>query len=194
MCMTLRVSISSKNHASMFFNIKHKLLTLTLSCISFWVMSIGNIRWTMVFFLEFLWICFSLIVYVFVIAMHFNLVSFIVTSELRKWVNEEIVYPKMCWKFTHAQTIQDVDEFLHLFFIRTDLEKFNIASLAHQWILCSEWVPSEWESKQLIKTSTSNPHDSSPSINILWSEKLRVYKKQIHWGVFNSKQSFLASP
>ncbi len=24
---------------------------------------------------------------------------------------------------------------------------------AHQWILCSEWVPSEWESKQLIKTS-----------------------------------------
>ncbi len=26
-------------------------------------------------------------------------------------------------------------------------------SLAHQWILCSEWVPSEWESKQLIKTS-----------------------------------------
>ncbi len=22
-----------------------------------------------------------------------------------------------------------------------------------QWILCSEWVPSEWESKQLLKTS-----------------------------------------
>ncbi len=39
--------------------------------------------------------------------------------------------------------------------IRTDLEKFSITSLAHQWkwILCSEWVPSEWESKQLIKTS-----------------------------------------
>ncbi len=35
---------------------------------------------------------------------------------------------------------------------RTDLEKFSITSLAHQWILCSEWVPSEWESKQLIKT------------------------------------------
>ncbi len=31
--------------------------------------------------------------------------------------------------------------------------KFSIASLAHQWMLCSEWVPSEWESKQLIKTS-----------------------------------------
>ncbi len=45
------------------------------------------------------------------------------------------------------------------FFIGTDLGKFSITSLAHQWILCSEWVPSEWESKQLIKTSqwsTSN--------------------------------------
>ncbi len=29
------------------------------------------------------------------------------------------------------------------FFIRTALEKFSITSLAHQWILCSEWVPSE---------------------------------------------------
>uniref|UniRef100_A0A673M3A4 Uncharacterized protein n=1 Tax=Sinocyclocheilus rhinocerous TaxID=307959 RepID=A0A673M3A4_9TELE len=29
------------------------------------------------------------------------------------------------------------------FYIRTDLEKFNIASLAHQWIICSECVPSE---------------------------------------------------
>ncbi len=38
------------------------------------------------------------------------------------------------------------------FFNRTDLEKCSITSLAHQWILCSEWVPSEWESKQLIKT------------------------------------------
>ncbi len=39
------------------------------------------------------------------------------------------------------------------FFIRIDLEKCSITSLAHQWILCSEWVPSERESKQLIKTS-----------------------------------------
>ncbi len=31
----------------------------------------------------------------------------------------------------------------------------------------------EWESKQLIKTS-HNPHNSSPSINIVWSEKLHV--------------------
>ncbi len=39
------------------------------------------------------------------------------------------------------------------FFIRTDLEKCIITSLAQQWILCSEWVPSEFESKQLIKKS-----------------------------------------
>ncbi len=40
------------------------------------------------------------------------------------------------------------------FFMGTDLEKFSITSLAHQWILYSEWVPSEWESKELIlKTS-----------------------------------------
>ncbi len=60
-----------------------------------------------------------------------------------------IVHPK--WKFaekvTYSQAMQDVDAFFPL--IETDLEKFSITSLAHQWILCSEWVPSEWESKQL---------------------------------------------
>uniref|UniRef100_A0A8C1HS06 Transporter n=1 Tax=Cyprinus carpio carpio TaxID=630221 RepID=A0A8C1HS06_CYPCA len=30
--------------------------------------------------------------------------------------------------------------------------KFSLISFAHRWILCSEWVPSERESKQLIKT------------------------------------------
>ncbi len=59
------------------------------------------------------------------------------------------------------------------FFLRTDLEKC-ITSLAHQLILCSEWVPSEWESKQLIKHH-NNPHHSSPSVNVLWSEKWCIY-------------------
>ncbi len=59
---------------------------------------------------------------------------------------------KICWKFTHPQAIQDL-VFEVCFFICTDLEKFSISSLDHQWILCSEWVPSEWESKQLIKAS-----------------------------------------
>ncbi len=40
-----------------------------------------------------------------------------------------------------------------MFVSSSDLEKCSTASLSHQWILCSEWVPSEWESKQLIKTS-----------------------------------------
>ncbi len=50
-------------------------------------------------------------------------------------------------------------------FSLNQIEKCSIASLTHQRILCSEWVPSEWESKQLIKTF-------SPSINVSWSEKL----------------------
>ncbi len=54
-------------------------------------------------------------------------------------------------------------------------------SLVQQWILCSEWVPSEWESKQLRKTLQS--HHSSPSVNVLWSQKLiycNRHLKQIH--------------
>ncbi len=41
--------------------------------------------------------------------------------------------------------IQDVDEFVSL-----SEQVWRNVSLARQWILCSEWVPSEWESKQLI--------------------------------------------
>ncbi len=37
------------------------------------------------------------------------------------------------------------------FFIRTDLGKYIITLLDHHCIICSEWVPSEWESKQEIK-------------------------------------------
>ncbi len=73
--------------------------------------------------------------------------------------------PKM--EFTHPQAIQDVDEFVS----SSDLEKLQITSLAHKWILCSEWVPSEWETKT-SQSSTSNPHHSSPSVKDLWSEKL----------------------
>ncbi len=53
------------------------------------------------------------------------------------------------WQRTHGHTIQDAESF----FIRTDLETFSITSHAHLWILSNEWVPSEWESKQLIKAS-----------------------------------------
>ncbi len=46
----------------------------------------------------------------------------------------------ICWKCAHPHAIQDVYEFVS----SSDLEKCSIASLAHQWMLCSEWVPSEW--------------------------------------------------
>ncbi len=48
---------------------------------------------------------------------------------------------KICWQFTLPQAIQCWRVCL---LIRKDLEKFSITSLAHQWIHCSEWVPSEW--------------------------------------------------
>ncbi len=31
------------------------------------------------------------------------------------------------------------------------LQSYFSKKIHHQWILCSEWVPSEWESEQLIK-------------------------------------------
>ncbi len=49
-----------------------------------------------------------------------------------------------------TQAIQDVYKFVSS---SEQILKFSITSIAQQWILCSEWVPSEWESKQLIKTS-----------------------------------------
>ncbi len=74
------------------------------------------------------------------------------------------------WECTHPQAIQDVDV---CFFIRIDLEKFCITSLADQWILYSEWVPSEWESQQLIKTWQKSTR--LQSINyVLWNENLSV--------------------
>ncbi len=46
-------------------------------------------------------------------------------------MNENVLFP---------QVIQDVEEFVS----SSDLDKYSITLLAHQWILCSEWVPSEW--------------------------------------------------
>ncbi len=50
-------------------------------------------------------------------------------------------------------------------------------SLVQQWILCSEWVPSEWESDKNITII------HSPSVNIWRRQEL----KQIHQDVFNYK-------
>ncbi len=64
------------------------------------------------------------------------------------------VHPKMKTreKCTCLQAIQDVDEFVS----SSEQIGWNLALhhlFTNEWILCSEWVPSDWESKQLIKTS-----------------------------------------
>ncbi len=61
---------------------------------------------------------------------------------------------------------------IFIFFVWSDLEKFIITSLDHQ---CCEWVPSEWV-QTADKKITRNSHNASPSINVLWSEKLHVCK------------------
>ncbi len=65
------------------------------------------------------------------------------------------------------------------FFIRTDLEKCSIASLAHQWILCSEWVPSEVESKQLKKTNFSKSWTNNLHLGL--SEGEYIFSKCSFW-------------
>ncbi len=64
-----------------------------------------------------------------------------------------IVIPKMkiCLNCTHPQA-HPRHRWVCLR-IRRPLEKCSISSLAHQWIPCSEWVPSEWESTTADKTS-----------------------------------------
>ncbi len=61
-----------------------------------------------------------------------------------------------------------------------DLERFSITSLAHQWLICSEWVLRE--SEQLIK-NYNNPQEITKTLVIssreVWSENLHVCKKQI---------------
>ncbi len=92
----------------------------------------------------------------------------------RKYNTGFRIEPKRKWPYTHCEVLGVFKGIVHskmkifwkvcslsghsrcrwvCYFIGRDLDKFRITSLAHQWIICSEWVPSEWESKQLIKTS-----------------------------------------
>ncbi len=66
----------------------------------------------------------------------------------------------------HPQAIQDVYEFVS----SSDLEKCSIASLAHQWMLCSEWVPSEW-----VQTA-----DKNITLSAIWALILTIIL--IAWG------------
>ncbi len=75
---------------------------------------------------------------------------------------------EICQEFTpHPQAIQDVDEFV------SSLKQVWINQallLAHQWILCCEWVPSEWESRELIKTSLQEVIQTTPVHQLTYSE------------------------
>ncbi len=77
------------------------------------------------------------------------------------------------------------------FFTRTDLEKCSITLLAHQWILCSEWVPSEWvqtADKNITVTHTSPVHQLTS-----WKvEKRHVCKEQIHNYASSSEKVILS--
>ncbi len=46
---------------------------------------------------------------------------------------------KICWKCTPHQAIQDEDEI-----VSSSEQIWRNLTLHLQWILCSEWVPSEW--------------------------------------------------
>ncbi len=77
-------------------------------------------------------------------------------------------------KCTHPQAIQDVDDVV-----------FSSEHILRTYISCSPMDPLQWMGavrtrvQAVDKNITSNPHHSSPSINVLWSEKLHVYKKQV---------------
>ncbi len=77
---------------------------------------------------------------------------------------------KMCWRFTYPHVILDADEFVYS---SKQIWKF-LVSLAHQWILCSEWVPQEWESKKLIKTNNNLQVIHSPSVHQLTSCEVKT--------------------
>ncbi len=69
--------------------------------------------------------------------------------------------------------------------IGTDLEKYIITTLAHQWILCSEWVPSEW-----VQTADKNltiPDNQLTSS----SEKLNLRNKCIIKGFLTLKRHLI---
>ncbi len=87
---------------------------------------------------------------------------------------------------------------IHIF-----IKIFNIVlilsytSLGQHWIFWSEWVPSERESKQLMK-NCNNSHHSSPSINIhnglwiFWTEEM-VLNLNVLMDLFNTNMQLFTS-
>ncbi len=75
----------------------------------------------------------------------------------------------ICQKCPHPQAIQDADEFVS----SSDLEKLSIASVSQQWMLCSEWVPSEWESDKNITIIYTTPvHQLTSGEDKSWNKSI----------------------
>ncbi len=72
-----------------------------------------------------------------------NSCGMVLKEWLTRWIN-------ICWKCPHLQAIiLYVDEFVS--------SSGFTASVSQQWMLCSEWVPSEWESDKNITIIHSTP-------------------------------------
>ncbi len=84
----------------------------------------------------------------------------ILLSRNTVWANPNCPKGALVCAHIHTQTLtSDLNKYFRciLFTYKATLPVKSLeitTSLSQQWILCSEWVPSEWESKkQLIKTS-----------------------------------------
>ncbi len=74
---------------------------------------------------------------------------------------------KICLKLTQPQAIQDVDEL-----VSSSEQIWRNVELLHLLSNESSAVNGCRQNESL--------HDSSPSVNVLWSENMHVCKKQIH--------------
>ncbi len=107
---------------------------------------------------------------------------------------------KISWKHTHPQVIQDVDEFVS----SSDLEKCIIASLARQWILCSEWYRQNESPNSnsltrglfrcfFISCLDSNSDGTHSLQSIYWraNDTMQWYSSTMAWRRVNSQQIFI---
>ncbi len=89
------------------------------------------------------------------------------STKLNEWFTQK-------WKLAENKTLRPSK--MQMFFSSLEQICRNLP-LHHQWIL-SKGVPSEWVFRQLIKHHNTR-HNSSPSVNVLWSKMLHIYMKQI---------------
>ncbi len=83
--------------------------------------------------------------------------------------------------------------------LHLELEKFSITSLAHQWILCSEWVPSECFNFELLlldkswKSIIHNSTSSSEKVHSMLSSHIKI-NKHTYLELFSSVFTYNPNP